>query len=102
MTPGGEDLVLEGPTSDEDWVAIFHEVQRTWPNAVIERLESGEALIFRDQQASEREFEADEVPHGFLHVLVGPNCLTVVVDDEEGEARSLGIAVFESVRASRG
>ena len=102
MIPGGEDLVLEGPTSDRDWIVVFHAVRGAWPAAVIERLESGEALIYRDQQASQRGLEADEVPHGFLHVLVAPDCFTVVVDEEDTEARRLGLAVFEAVGSARG
>jgi hypothetical protein len=102
MEIGGEDLVLEGPTSDDDWVVVFHAVKRGWPDAVLDRVDSGECMIYRDQQALRHEFASDEVPHGVIHVLVGSDCLTVVVDEEDTEARRLGIAVFESVKSSRG
>lgn len=52
MEIGGEDLVLEGPTSDDDWIVIWHEVKRLWPDALMHRVGSGEAMIYRDLQGS--------------------------------------------------
>lgn len=45
-------MVLEGPTSDDDWIVIWHEVKRLWPDALMHRVGSGEAMIYRDLQGS--------------------------------------------------
>ncbi len=104
MEIGGEDLILKGPTSDEDWVLIFHEVKKRWPDAILERVGTGQAFLWKDQGARDQEFAPDEVPHGFLHVLMSPEDLTIVVDADESttEASQLGRSVFESVRVARG
>lgn len=102
MNPGGEDLVLEGATSDDDWVVVFHELNARWPEAILHRVGKGEALLFRDQQEFRRGLAEDGVPQGLVHVIVLPDRLTVVVDQEPTEARRVGLAILESVRASRG
>lgn len=102
MDIGGEDLVLEGPTSDDDWTVLFRAVAAAWPDVVVERVGPTEVFVYRDQQAFRREPAPDEVPNGFIHVLVHPDCLTVVVDTDPTEARRVGIAAFEAVKATRG
>ena len=91
----GENLVLEGPTSDDDWVAMFHSFRESWPEAVIHRLSHGEAVICRDPSSVRDE------PRASVHVSVVPGRLTVVVCREDCEARRVGLAVFHSVRGAR-
>ena len=94
--------MVEGPTSDDDWVVIFHVIKRVWPEAVLHRVESGEAFVYRDQEAFEHSVPDDEVPGGFLHVLVAKDSLTVAVDAEDSESSRLGHSVVKAVRSSRG
>jgi len=101
MQIGGEDLVLERPTSPDDWAVIQREFHRWWPDAVFSDEGEGEWFVYRDQEGSLREFAADEVPNGFVHVILRPDCLTFVVDDEETEARRVGRAIFDVMRVPR-
>jgi hypothetical protein len=99
---GGDDLVLEGPTSPDDWTVIAREFRQRWPDVLfIADDQAGQWFVWPDLATFSREFADDEVPHGFVHVLLSSDCLTLVVDDEETEARRVGIEVFETMRALR-
>jgi hypothetical protein len=99
---GGEDLVLDGPTSPDDWTVIFHELRRRWPDAIFHKVGDDEWFAYRDQDAFRRGFAPDETPHGFVHVLMSADCLTFVVDDDETtEASQVGRTVFAAMRALR-
>jgi hypothetical protein len=100
---GGEDLVLDGPTSPDDWTVVFYEINQRWPRAIFEKVGEDEYLAWKDQSAFRREFADDETPHGFIHILMGPQCLTLVVDaDESTECSRLGRAVLEVMRGLKG
>ena len=79
MTPGGIDLILTGSTSADDWWALISEVRQRWPDAIFHRTEPGEMFVYRDQESFQRELSPDEVPHDFIHVLMGPETLTLVI-----------------------
>lgn len=87
MEIGGVDLVLEGPTSDEDWIVIFHTARALWPDCVLNRIDCGEAMIFRDQEAADAD---DFVEGAMVHILVSEDSITVVHDEAPTDSFDLG------------
>lgn len=102
MELGGEDFILEGPTSEEDWLVFFVVIKREWPSYATDAITSTEAFIYRNERALAQEYAPDEVPSGFIHVLMGPECFTAVLDTEETESRRVGLLAFEAVRERKG
>ena len=101
MEIGGVDLILEGATSNDDWIAIFHEVCDQWPSAIFSRIDSGEAIVFKDEGAF-RVGKINELPEGaYFCIIVRPEDFTVVVEEGENESSRVGRAVLEAVRAAR-
>jgi len=84
---GGVDLVLEGRTSDADWIVIFHTARAFWPDCVLDRIDCGEAMIFRDQEAADAN---DFVKGAMVHVLVSEDSITVVHDPAPTDSFELG------------
>lgn len=101
MTPGGIDLILTGSTSADDWWALISEVRQRWPDAIFHRTEPGEMFVYRDQESFQRELSPDEVPHDFIHVLMGPETLTLVIDGQPTEAARIGQEVFTALQGLR-
>lgn len=101
VTPGGIDLILEGSTSADDWWTLISEVRQRWPDAILHRTEPGEMFVYRDQDSFRRELEPEEVPHDFIHVLMGPETLTVVIDDQPTDAARVGREVFTALQGLR-
>lgn len=101
MIPGGQDLVLEGATDLHDWRALLYEIRQRWPQAVFHKLNATEMFVYPDQETFRRELGGDEVPNGFIHVLMDSDCLTLVVDDEENECTRVGREVIEGIRRLR-
>ena len=101
MEIGGNDLILEG--SPEEWSVIFREVRLLWPDVVFEEITEEEWFAWKDQSAFQTEFPDEVMPHGFLHLLRGPQSLTIVVDaDGDTECSRVGRAVLEALRALQG
>lgn len=97
-----ETLVLEGPTSDDDWVVIVHAVKQAWPEAIIRRNDHGDATFYRDQQAFRRALEFRGRPGERLGVRVLPDAVRVTGSTAEEGFGRLGRAVIESLASSRG
>lgn len=102
MTPGGIDLVIDGPTSADDWWVLMFEARQRWPEAIFQRLDEGEMFVYRDQEAFRAGLADDEVPSGFIHVLMGPESLTLVIDDTPTEAAAVGRELFTMFEELRG
>lgn len=102
MYPGGQDLVLEGATDLHDWTALLYEIRQRWPQAVFHKINATEMFVYPDQEAFRRELEDDEIPAGFIHVLMSSDCLTFVVDDDdESECTQIGREVLAAVKRHR-
>lgn len=100
---GGQDLIIEGATSADDWTVLLYEIRQRWPNAIFHKIGNDEWFVYRDQSAFRHEYAPDEVPNGFVHVLISSDSLTLVVDDDETtDAHQVGTAVFGAMRALRG
>lgn len=101
MTPGGPDLIVEGPTSAEDWWVLMFEVRQRWPEALFHRTEPDEMFVYRDQQAFQRGQGADEAPSGVILVRMGPESLTLVINDEPTDAAQVGQELFTVLQGLR-
>lgn len=102
MTPGGIDLIVPGPTSADDWWVLMFEVRQRWPEAVFHRPEPGEMFVYPDRDEFRRQFVDDEIPNRFIHVLMGPETLTLVIDEEATDAARVGRELFTALQALRG
>lgn len=101
MSPGGEDLVLEGATDLYDWTALLSEIRQRWPQAVFHKLNATEMFVYPDQETFRRELESDAVPQGFIHVLMDSDCLTLVVDAEDTDCSRVGHEVLAAIKQFR-
>lgn len=99
---GGEDLVLDGPTSPDDWTVIFYEIQERWPGAIFQKVGEDEYFAWKDQRSFRAGLAPDEVPHGFVHILMSCDCLTFVVDTEPSDAAKVGHELFAVMKELRG
>lgn len=94
MIPGGTDLVIEGPTSADDWWVLMFEIRQRWPRAVFHRIEPGELFVYRNQDEFRCGLRCEDTPSGLIHVLMGPESLTLVVDESSTEAADVGRQLF--------
>jgi hypothetical protein len=102
VTPVGTDLIVEGPTSADDWWVLMFEVRQRWPEALFHRTDPGEMLVFRDQEAFRRGLGADEETAGRIHVRMGPERLTLVVDEQATEGARVGRELVTALQRLRG
>jgi len=58
-------------------------------------------FVYRDQESFQRELSPDEVPHDFIHVLMGPETLILVIDGQPTEAARIGQEVFTALQGLR-
>jgi len=101
VSSNGTEWIVEGSTSDDDWIVIFHEMKRRWPECVFERVDHGEAFIYKDQEAL-RVGLMDELPEdGMLQVLVSLESLTIVADEEPSETFEVGKGLYERLLRCR-
>lgn len=98
MESGGTDLVLEGPTSDQDWITIFHTAKSFWPDCVLERLDCGEAFVHRDQASADGADFKDGV---MVHILVSEDSITIAHDDPPSQSATLGEHLYEKLAQLR-
>ena len=101
MTPGGIHLILEGPTSGDEWWALIFEVRQHWPDAIVHRTEPDEASVYRDQEAFQEGLSGKGSHQGHLRVLMGPESLTLVIDAQPTEAGRVGQEVFTALQGLR-
>lgn len=100
MTPGGIDLVLEGSSSADDWIVLLYEIRSHWPDAIFQKIDEHEMFAYRDHvafRAGLREETTGADP--FVHVLVGADSVTLVVDPPFAE---MGRQVLKGLASSRG
>lgn len=99
MTPGGIDLVLDGPTSDADWTVLFSEIRSRWPEAIVERLDENEAFAYRDQEALRTNLDEGITGNdAFIYVIVHDDSVTLVVDPPFEEMGRQVLAALEKAR----
>jgi hypothetical protein len=89
--------VLEGRTSDDDWVVIFHQVRSFWPDLVVHRVRSGDAMIYEGQRAFRSGLAGEDAGHR-LHVVVEPDRVTVSAPERSDE---FAWRLFEVLRGYR-
>lgn len=119
---GGEDLFLHGPVLTDDRIFILRALKALWPRGVIEDALSDEGplplakavaqapaweevLAFRTSSAQKTCEKFGVVPSlgpDFLHLLFGPDGLTVVVHEAVGKTRSFVVdELFEGLANHR-
>ena len=101
MYPGGEDLILEGATDLHDWRVLLYEIRQRWPQAVFHKITATEMFVYPDQESFRREMSPEEVPNGFLHVLMSSEDLTIVVDTEDTDCSRVGHEIIGAIRRFR-
>lgn len=95
-------LVLEGPTSDDDWVVVFHEMRALWPDALLYRESSGEAIIFKDQGAF-RTGLGEGPPKGqAVTVKMLEDRIQILCDGPPHESHEVAQGLYESLVSFRG
>lgn len=100
MIFGKVDLVVPGPTSADDWWVLMFEIRQRWPEAIFHRADAGEMSVYRDREVFRRGV-AGKAREGFIFVRMGPESLTLTVNEEESEVLRMGHELVEELQRLR-
>ena len=117
---GGTDIVLLGPTMPQDADLILRTVRMEWPHALIQAVDSSEAIPFRDVrfpvtgpveliiyrdaaslEAWRSRGATPENQDAMMHLIITAECATIVVDREDSALASLAREMLESLSRNR-
>lgn len=108
MSPGGADLILEGPPVPGDFEYLLYKLKRHWPQACVEAEDKPleglvhETFVYQGYVERMKWAKLGLVPETegtMVHILEGHDSLTVVVDEPMEE---LVQGWLDELKAERG